>query len=474
MISFAQNYEDVILYRALKHIKKGCYLDIGAWDPVLDSVSMFFYQDGWRGVHVEPTPDFAEKLRQARPEEYVIEAAVCEKDEKIILHKIGMTGLTTFSKKYQQAYIKNGFVTSDIEVKTIRLESILKQVKKPDIHWMKIDVEGMEEEVLRSWGQNTVRPWVVVVESTVPSTDIETNAGEDELRKRDYSLVYFDKLNKFYLHNSHSELAHHFKHGPNIFDKFIRADHWQLQQQSAMLDKDLKDRTSELILLREYLIGRDKDLGNTREVLKERTGLLEQASKSLKERTQELIGVRELLQTRTSLLEDAGKSLKERTEELVEVRGLLEKKTSLLEDAGKILKERTQELVEVRGLLETRTSLLEVMTKTLKEKTEQLEKSLNSLIDKEKEYQSLKNRLHETESKLEEEIRHTRFVQLQQKETLNSLIKLLKTVKIGFNVNEKLLFISNPFLFKLYQGTFRKPLQHLEEILKHAKDSLHK
>ena len=52
-ISYAQNFEDVMLWRALKHINNGFYIDIGANDPVVDSVSLAFYENGWRGVHVE-------------------------------------------------------------------------------------------------------------------------------------------------------------------------------------------------------------------------------------------------------------------------------------------------------------------------------------------------------------------------------------------------------------------------------------
>jgi len=29
-ISYAQNFEDVMLYRTLKHIEKGFYIDVGA------------------------------------------------------------------------------------------------------------------------------------------------------------------------------------------------------------------------------------------------------------------------------------------------------------------------------------------------------------------------------------------------------------------------------------------------------------
>ncbi len=38
--SYAQNFEDVMLWRALKHVSNGYYIDIGAQDPSIDSVSL--------------------------------------------------------------------------------------------------------------------------------------------------------------------------------------------------------------------------------------------------------------------------------------------------------------------------------------------------------------------------------------------------------------------------------------------------
>ena len=52
--SYAQNFEDVMLFRALGHVKKGFYLDIGAGEPEIDSVTKLFYSLGWTGVNVEP------------------------------------------------------------------------------------------------------------------------------------------------------------------------------------------------------------------------------------------------------------------------------------------------------------------------------------------------------------------------------------------------------------------------------------
>ena len=60
IISYAQNFEDVLLWRALKQVRNGFYIDIGAQHPEHDSVSKLFYDHGWRGVHVEPTPRIAE------------------------------------------------------------------------------------------------------------------------------------------------------------------------------------------------------------------------------------------------------------------------------------------------------------------------------------------------------------------------------------------------------------------------------
>ena len=38
-VSYAQNYEDVMLARALRGVEQGFYIDVGAQDPVDDSVT---------------------------------------------------------------------------------------------------------------------------------------------------------------------------------------------------------------------------------------------------------------------------------------------------------------------------------------------------------------------------------------------------------------------------------------------------
>jgi hypothetical protein len=45
-----------MLKRALSDIQNGFYIDIGAGDPSIDSVTKLFYDDGWHGINVEPNP----------------------------------------------------------------------------------------------------------------------------------------------------------------------------------------------------------------------------------------------------------------------------------------------------------------------------------------------------------------------------------------------------------------------------------
>ena len=63
-ISYAQNLEDVMLYRALKHVKRGFYIDVGAFNPLSDSITKAFYDHGWRGINIEPITEFFELFQQ--------------------------------------------------------------------------------------------------------------------------------------------------------------------------------------------------------------------------------------------------------------------------------------------------------------------------------------------------------------------------------------------------------------------------
>src|SRR5262245_29349828 len=220
LVSYAQNFEDVMLWRALKHIEKGFYVDVGAQHPVVDSVSKAFYEHGWRGIHIEPVPQYAELLRKDRPDETVLQVALADIDGTLELNVIPDTGLSTCDDAYAQLHqLARNYEHHRIQVPVLTLKSALRSLGDKEVHWLKIDVEGFEEKVLKGWDSRTVRPWIIVVEATIPGSPETNYASWDPiLTSANYQFVYFDGLNRFYVSNEHAELAGAFSCPPNVFD----------------------------------------------------------------------------------------------------------------------------------------------------------------------------------------------------------------------------------------------------------------
>jgi len=219
-VSYAQNFEDVMLWRALKHVQNGVYVDVGAQHPVVDSVSKAFYEHGWRGIHIEPVPEYAELLRQDRPDETVLQVALADTEGTLEFNVIPGTGLSTVEDAYAQRHqTERGFDRQRIQVPVLTLKSALRSLVGKEVHWLKIDVEGFEEKVLKGWDSQTLRPWVMVVEATIPGSPETDYAGWDPiLTAAGYQFVYFDGLNRFYVAKEHAELAEAFSSPPNVFD----------------------------------------------------------------------------------------------------------------------------------------------------------------------------------------------------------------------------------------------------------------
>src|SRR5262245_37865438 len=75
-VSYAQNFEDVMLWRALHRVQEGFYIDFGAKDPVSDSVTKAFDDRGWRGINIEPVPTHHSDLQRDRPRDINLLCAV--------------------------------------------------------------------------------------------------------------------------------------------------------------------------------------------------------------------------------------------------------------------------------------------------------------------------------------------------------------------------------------------------------------
>jgi FkbM family methyltransferase len=224
-VSYAQNYEDVILWRALRHIENGFFVDCGAYDPICHSVTKAFYDRGWRGINIEPLPSLMQRFADQRPCDINLNIALSDKSDHATFYEIVDTGLSTFSEEIANRHIQAGFIAKSMKVQTASLSNVLEQFSRDTIHFLKIDVEGAEKLVLAGLDLQKFRPWVILVEATKPlSGEPNHQEWEPDLLLRGYDFVYFDGLNRFYVSHDHPELCPSLALPPNIFDNFVQAE----------------------------------------------------------------------------------------------------------------------------------------------------------------------------------------------------------------------------------------------------------
>lgn len=247
-VSYAQNFEDVYLWRALKQVKKGFYIDVGAHDPVTDSVTQAFYDHGWSGINIEPVPSSIQKFVTTRPNDLNLKLAVSDTQGVSLIHEVTGTGLSTLIKDTAIDHAQDGRQVVEHMVDTTTLAEICRNHAPQDIHFLKIDVEGGELAVLRGADFKTFRPWIVLVEATLPNDPTETHsAWESLLLEQDYVFLYFDGLNRYYSSREKaSEMSPHFTRPANPFDYYVLHTQLVLLQRIAEQQKQLEEAEEKL------------------------------------------------------------------------------------------------------------------------------------------------------------------------------------------------------------------------------------
>ena len=229
-VSYAQNFEDVILRRVFAEIRQGTYVDVGAWDPVAESVTKAFYDLGWQGINIEPSPTFA-RLAQARPRDINLNLALGAVRGRQMLRVYRdaaqvLQASTLVPEHVPRIPNQATLRAADIVVEVLPLAEVLDaHLPGRHIHFLKIDVEGAEEAVIRGADWRRHRPEVVLIEATRPqSTERSDGAWHALMLAAEYQPVLFDGLNAWFLRNESSHRAASFATPPNVFDNFRRYD----------------------------------------------------------------------------------------------------------------------------------------------------------------------------------------------------------------------------------------------------------
>jgi FkbM family methyltransferase len=217
-VSYAQNREDILIGGFFPDVAAGHYVDVGASHPDDLSVTKLFYDQGWRGINIEPIPRLADALRTARPDDITIEAAVGAEPGEATLREYSGYGLSTLNTDLMAAHAEKPteWTTdfTDYTVAVTTLASVLAEHALPQIHFLKVDAEGTEYDVIRGNDWQRFRPELICIETEHIQRDwtgILTEAGYEE--------VFHDGLNAYLLATEARHRAGHFRYSDVILAK---------------------------------------------------------------------------------------------------------------------------------------------------------------------------------------------------------------------------------------------------------------
>lgn len=200
LISYAKEYEDIILGTLLHDVENGKYIDIGASDPVKNNVTNYFYQQGWCGINVEPLTEPFIQLKNNRERDTNLCVGIGEKDGLKSLYQNGEA--SSFEEHEGEPCKKKIFTLSEI------YRTFCKDYD--EIHFCHIDTNGYEADVLKgidNWG--VFRPWVYAIKSVVPGTSIPSYSDwEYILMNYGYFLAYAYGAVRYYVAQEHRVIAY--------------------------------------------------------------------------------------------------------------------------------------------------------------------------------------------------------------------------------------------------------------------------
>ncbi|MEM6823414.1 MAG: FkbM family methyltransferase [Verrucomicrobiota bacterium] len=265
MISYSQNAEDVVLNRFFKDRKTGFYVDVGANDPLVFSITRHFYEKGWRGINIDASSEWVVKLNRERSEDINLQVCCGPSEGTVDFFEFSDTGISTCDP--ENASSGEAATGEKPSVKTVPmrpLSAILEDHEVDEIDFLSIDVEGFEESVLKGLDLSQHRPTVILLEATKPLSTERSDAGyKAYLETRGYQHALFDGLNSFFISDEAKEKFSILAYPVCIFDDFqtitevnLRGEIVQLEEREEVAKAGRRRAEIELRLIKRNIFWR--------------------------------------------------------------------------------------------------------------------------------------------------------------------------------------------------------------------------
>ena len=219
--SYAEEFEDLILYNLFSDIEEGFYVDVGAANPIAASVTKVFYEKGWHGINIEPLVHEYKELMKDRPRDINLCLAAGATEANLTQYGLGRAAsLLPEVAQVKHLEVSNGSVPVVPLAKILDKYCTAEQV----IHFLKIDVEGFEKDVILGTNFEQYHPLVLLIEAKDPIHRKPVyNEWEDIILSNGYDFVYDHYLNRYYIDTRAERLKLRFKPVEELLNTFIVA-----------------------------------------------------------------------------------------------------------------------------------------------------------------------------------------------------------------------------------------------------------
>ena len=203
--TYSQDGEDKILEKIFKKTPLGVYIDVGCYHPIEISNTALLYNKGWNGINIDISAYSIRLFNFLKPDDINLNLAVSNLNDKVdIFYQKKLSKISTINKKLSQKIFQGKIIKKKITCK--KLTKIIDEsiYKNREIHFLNIDAESHDLQVLKSLDFNRYSPKIICIE-------IFPEGGDFKNFKVHESKVYKFLLERNYKLNWSGFFSHIFK-----------------------------------------------------------------------------------------------------------------------------------------------------------------------------------------------------------------------------------------------------------------------
>ena len=200
--SYSQDNEDIFLLKYFENIKNGFYVDIGCHHPKRFSNTYLLYKKGWSGINIDANKLTINlfKIFRSRDKSYC--KILSTSSKPVNFYEFSDSALNGILAPKQALELKKiGYrIKSKKKITPTTIQEITKQfrLKEKHINFFKIDIEGMDFEIIKNLEFSEIDIDLIMIEKSEPSTNKKLI---HYLNKKSYFLLFESKRNFLFKKN---------------------------------------------------------------------------------------------------------------------------------------------------------------------------------------------------------------------------------------------------------------------------------